>query len=110
MTFKTDMATDLTTFFNANEFGESVTYTPATGAASTITICFEDENLSSQAAPTPSDTMTVLVKYTDVTAPARGDKLTINSVTWYLESITAGGRAEGIWHLLLTRSARRGRG
>ena len=108
MSFKTDIAADLAAvFFNPLEFGESVTYTPSGGAAKTITICYADENLAIQTPQPPGDSMIILVQYTDATAPGRGDSFTIHSATWYLEGITAGGPEEGIWHIRVTRSARR---
>lgn len=108
MTLKTDMATDLTNvFFNADEFSESATYTASGSAAATITIGFEEENLAMQNPQPPGDSMVILVKYSDATSLGRGDSFSINSVTWYLDEIVSGGRAEGIWHVRVTRSARR---
>jgi hypothetical protein len=107
MTLKADMTTDLATFFNTDEFGESVTYTPSGGAGKTITIDFEDEDRASQTPAPPGDEMVILVKYSDATAAGRGDAFTIDSVTWYLESIVGGGPEEGIWHIKVTRSTRR---
>lgn len=108
MTFKTEIAADLTSvFFNAIEFAESVTYTPNGAAAKTIAICFGDEDLAAQTPAPPGDSMIILVQYADATAPGRGDKFTIDSVTWYLDAIVGGGRVEGIWQICVTRSARR---
>jgi len=107
MTLKADLTTDLTAFFATDEFAESVTFTPATGTAKTVSICFEAEDLATQSPQPPGDEMIILVQYADVSAPARGDVYTINAASWYHDEIVGGGRAEGIWHLRVTRSARR---
>lgn len=107
MTLKADMTTDLTTFFNTDEFAESVTYTATGGTAKTITVILDKENPTIQATTPPGDRMIILAKYADITAPRKGDTFTINSETWYVVGEPEGGRAEGIWHIEVSRSARR---
>ena len=107
MTLAADMTTDLAVFFNTNEFAESVSYTAKGGAAKTITVIPSDEDPAIEATIPPGDRMIVLAKYADITAPRRGDTFTINSETWYVVGEPAGGRAEGIWHIEVSRSARR---
>lgn len=108
MTLKDQIAADLTAvFFNSDEFGESATYTSSGGVAKTITICFGDEDLAAQTPAPPGDTMIIMVQYTDALTPRKGDTFTIDGVTWNLDRIAAGGPEEGIWHIRVTRSARR---
>ena len=107
MTLKTDLTTDLAVFFNTDEHAESVTYTATGSAAKTITVILVDEDPAIQAVTPPGDKMTILAKYADITAPRRGDTFTINSVTWYVVGDPQGGRAEGIWHIEVSRSLRR---
>ena len=107
MTFKTQLATDMDAFFNTDEFAESVTYTPFGGSAQTITARLTDEDPTIQTPAPSKDSAILIVKYSDSTAPAKGDTFTINSETWYLVEIVQGGRSEGVWHLRISRSARR---
>jgi hypothetical protein len=107
MTLKADLTTDLTTFFNTDEFAESVTYTATGVAAKTIKVILDKEDPTIQATTPPGDSMIILAKYADITAPRRGDTFTINSETWYVIGDPQGGRAEGIWHIEASRSARR---
>jgi len=111
MTFQSQLATDLTAvFFNADEYGEAVSYTPAGGAAKTITICYGDENAAAQTPQPPGDALIIWMKYSDAAAPLKGDTFVINSVTWYLDEILSGGRQDKCWEIRLTRSARRNLG
>lgn len=107
MTLKTDMAADLTNvFFNTDEFAESISYTPKGGAAATIKVILSDEDATIQSPTAPGDHMVVVAQYTDIATPQRGDTFTINSITWYFVEIVLGGRAEGLWHIRVSRSAR----
>jgi hypothetical protein len=102
------LAADLTSvFFNTAEFAESVPYAPSGGMAKTITIIPDAEDPASQTPYPPGDSMIILARSSEVMAPGRGDTYTIDGVTWYHEKIVSGGPKEGIYHILLTRSARR---
>lgn len=108
MTLKTQIAADIpVVFFNTDEFAESATYTPYGGAGVSINVVVTEEDPALQSPAPPGDTIIVLAKYSDIATPARGDTFTIASVTWYFVEIVAGGRAEGIWHIRVSRSARR---
>lgn len=108
MTFKTIISDDLTNvFFNVDEFAEAVTYTPNGGAARTIKVILTQEDPAIQTPAPPGDSMIIVVRYADITAPGRGDTFTINSETWYVDGAPAGGRSEGIWRIQVSRSARR---
>lgn len=108
MTFKTQLAADLNNvFFNTDEFAESITYTPAGGTAKTITAICNVEDPASQTPAPPGDSMIILARSSEVTAPGRGDTYTIDTVTWYHEEIVSGGPKSGVYHIGLSRSARR---
>lgn len=94
-------------FFNIDEFAESVVYTPYGGTAKAITVVLSGENPAIQDPAAPGDEMIVIAKYADITAPRKGDTFTINSETWYVTGSPQGGRSEGVWHIRVTRSARR---
>jgi hypothetical protein len=107
MTLAADLVTDLSVFFNTSEFAESVTYTATGAAARTITVILTAEDPAIQTPAPPGDSMIILAKYADIAAPRRGDTFTINSETWYVVGDPQGGRAEGIWYIEVSRSARR---
>lgn len=106
--FKTQLAEDLAgVFFNTDEFAESVVYTSAIGAASTVNVILSAEDLSGKSPVAPGDTMIILAKYADIALPGRGDTFTIDSEIWHFVENIGGGRAEGVWHIRVSRSARR---
>lgn len=107
-TFKDQLASDLVNvFFNPLEFGQAATYTPNGGAAVAITIVPGEEDLSGQVPSPPGDLMIILVQYADAATPAHGDTFTISGVTWYFDELVSGGPSSGVWHIRITRSARR---
>jgi hypothetical protein len=108
--FQNQLAADLANvFFNPDELGKSVIYTPSGGAGVAITVIPVGEDLSGQVPAPPVDMMVILVQYTDAAAPAHGDTYAnpLTGVTWYHEEIVSGGPESGIWHIRVTRSARR---
>jgi len=106
--FEDMLAADLSAvFFNAAEFAKAISYTPSGGLAIPITVVLSEEDLSGQSPVAPGDTMIVLAKFADIALPGRGDAFLINAETWYFVENVAGGRAEGVWHIRVTRSARR---
>lgn len=107
MTFKTQLAADLdTVFFNADEFADAATYTPHSGAAQPVTLVRSEEDQSLTDPEAPGDSMIVLARVSEITTPARGDIFMIAGETWYFTELV-GGSAEGIWHIKVSRSARR---
>lgn len=90
------MAADLSVFFNANEFAESVTY-----AGNAITAIVErslGKRENSVTAQGSVKQATLFVKESDVSAPAYRDAVVIDGDTWHVIEIP--GRAEeGIWRL-----------
>lgn len=107
-TFQDQLAADLTSvFFNVDEFAiGGVTYTTG-GVSTTITVVPCDEDLSGQTLPTPGDSMILMVKYSDAASPGWGDTFTINGTVWSFVELVGGGQAEGVWHIRVSRSARR---
>lgn len=109
--FNTQLSADMTNvFFNQAEFADPATYMQVGGMTKAITICYGDEDPGAMAVQPPGDSLIILVKYSDISAPLRGDKFWINAETWYLEEVISGGRPEGLWHIRITRSARRNLG
>lgn len=110
MTLKSQIAADLadsTLFFSTDGFAESVTYTPSGGVAKTITAIRDEENPASQTPIPPGDTMIVVARSTEVTAPGRGDAYAIGGETWYHDSIESGGAGTGVYRIRVSRSARK---
>ena len=108
MTFRTAAAADLTAvFFNSDEFADEIVYTPNGGAPATITAILTEEDPTIQTPAPPGDTMIVLARHADISSPGRGDAFAIDGEDWHFVEIVAGGRAEGIWHIRASRSARR---
>lgn len=106
--FRDMLAADLdAVFFNVNEFAELITYTPNGGAAKYINIVPAAEDLAGQTPAPPGDTMVIMAKYSDIASPGRGDTFILNTVTWYFVELVGGGRMEGVWHIRISRSARR---
>ena len=102
MTLKTQMTSDLSAFFNVDEFADTITYTPSGGAPVPITGIPEEMDPSIMDVAPPAD-----VLYSDVSDPQRGDTFTISSETWYLIENIGGGSHEGMWKLLVSRSDKR---
>ncbi|MFH1616657.1 MAG: hypothetical protein ABIG61_16435 [Planctomycetota bacterium] len=107
MTLKTQMTSDLSVFFNTDEFAETITYTPSGGEAVSISAILEDMDPSIMDVPPPADSMLLSVKYSDISSPGRGDTFTISEETWYLVKNLGGGYYDGTWKLLISRSDKR---
>jgi len=107
MTLATQIVSDLPVFFNTDEFATSVVYTPNGGAATTITILEDTQNAGLQDPDSVSDEKVIVVKYTDLNTPDKGDTFVLNSEIWYIVGNLGGGQKDGIWMLRASRSARR---
>ncbi len=101
------MASDRSTFFNTDEFAETITYTPSGGDAVSITALPEEIDPSIMAVASPADNMILHVLTADVSNPQRGDAFTVFSETWYLVENLGGGPHEGMWKILVSRSDKR---
>jgi hypothetical protein len=107
MTLAADLAADLATFFDTDEFAKTITYTPSGGAGVSISAIREEMDPSIMSEAPPGDSMTLLVKSADVTNPQRGDAFTIDSEIWYLIRNLGGGSIVGTWKLEISRSDKR---
>jgi len=99
MTLKTNIAADLSAFFNEDEFAEEVTY-----AGSDITaLVFYAENPAKESGSTVQKA-TLFVKVSDVATPAYRDAIVIGSDTWYMQSRLNGDGY--VWELAIERDER----
>lgn len=79
-TFQEDMDDDLETVFSdTTEFAASVTYTTAAGASSTITPVRIEQVF---AITDNKANLLFYVKATDVAAPEKCDRITVDGLTW----------------------------
>ena len=79
MTFKDDRAADQSVFFNTDEFAETVTYQ---GSAITALVSYGQD--PKRDANSHRAEAQLLVKASDVAAPAYRDTVGIGSDTWYV--------------------------
>jgi len=94
------MTTDLASFFNSDEFAESVTY-----AGSAITAIFTPaDNLDEDEGGSALAMATLEVKVSDVAAPAYRDAVVVGSATWAVRKILSGDK--DVWRLELYRDER----
>jgi hypothetical protein len=99
MTLKAQLTTDLSVFFDTNEFAETVTYNAAPIIGIPDYGADQDSN--------DSDSMTkatIFVKASDVPAPKYRDTVIINSIVWNVLNITEGDGY--VWKLNLYRDER----
>ena len=99
MTFKTNIASDISSFFNDDEFAETITY-----AGSSITAVVSHEEKPAQESGSTVQKATLFVKVSDVATPAYRDAIVIGSDTWYMQ-----GRLNGdgyVWELAIERDER----
>lgn len=99
MTLKDDITSDLSVFFNTNEFAETVTYNGTDIPA----IVEYEENLDEQTGSAVA-IATLTIKKSDVSDPDYLDTVVIGSDTWKVRN-----RIEGnayIWKLALYRDER----
>lgn len=105
MTFKEQITADLAVYFNTDEHAESVIYYPVDDLEKAVTIITDAEEASSQSPETPDDAMTILVQASEVTAPRIGDKYSIDDVDWYHHGVISGGPKDGVYKILVSKSA-----
>ena len=74
-------------FFNLDEFGESVTYTPVSGSPVSISIIFNGEFKAAN--PMEMDTITTqpvaLARSADVPSAKKGDRITRSGTVFYVQ-------------------------
>lgn len=98
--------TDLDAFVDTNVFGESVTYTPSGGSASTINGVFD----AAAQFVDPVDGVTVttnpaiVVKTESASSAKKGDTITRSGVTYYVKKAEHDGMGDnGMTTLILSR-------
>lgn len=84
MTLASQITTDLASFFNTDEFAETISYTAIGGIAINITaIVTREGDVQEPYVRGPlTATATVLVKKSNVATPQHGDTYTFDSQTW----------------------------
>ena len=108
MSFADTLTTDLSVFFNTDEFAVSVTYTPLNGEGTTIPIIIASGDESLQDPQPAGDELIILANESDIATPnPKGDTFTIDTETYYLTKNEAGPKPDGIWKLRISRSERR---
>ena len=99
MTFKDQLTTDLSVFFNTDEFAQTVTYKGTPIAA--IVDYGENPGKEGDALITLG---TLTVKASDVPSPAYRDTVVIGSNTWRVRGVISGDGY--IWKLSIYRGER----
>lgn len=106
MTFKTQIAADASVFCNADEFGESATYTDSSENDTSIIMVVERGSELDQASlgRNPASVAMSWIKVADISDPQPHDTITIGSEEWEVSEIL--GNDGVFWKLELIRSAR----
>lgn len=93
MTFKDQLALDISAFFNTNEFADEISYQPAAGGDAIDTdACIEwGENPEIKSTQESTrETGIIYLKNSDVGAPKYRDSFTFGSVTYHIMRIIEG--------------------
>jgi hypothetical protein len=97
MSFKDQLALDLSIFFNTDEFAEEIVYNTKVIKAIVKTVAnlsIEGNNILER--------LNVLIKREDVANPVFGDSIVINSVIYTVENIIFGNMV--VWKVTCRRS------
>jgi hypothetical protein len=97
-------ADELTALVSDDILSETITYTPAGGAASTISAIIEDPSINIQMAmgAVASDAPKVTCKTSDVSSAKKGDAVTARSVNYTVTEANPDGT--GMTELVLTKA------
>lgn len=89
MTLKTQLTSDLSVFFNSDEFAESVTYTASGGEATTITAVVVRSMSHYEPYVRGENTAMaeIICKKSQVSAAGYGDTFAFDSQTWELDPV-----------------------
>lgn len=99
MTLKAQLTSDLSVFFDENEFAQAVTYN---GAPINVVVDYgKDQDMDNNSNATKA---VMFVKVSDVASPEYRDTVVINTVTWYVLNILDGDGY--IWKINLYRDER----
>jgi len=107
MTLKTQIASDLASFFNTDEFAENITYTAVGQSAATIpAIVMRDSPLQEPYVRSSENAVCeIIVKVSDVSTPQTGDTFTLGDGEIWEFDPTNGVvyQDDNILHILLER-------
>jgi hypothetical protein len=102
MAFKSQIESDLSVFFNTDEFAYEATYTPAgSGTSQPVDYIDESEDPGIMENIVPGDEKVILIQAEGVT-PARGDVFLIDSENWKLTQVLS--KSAGTFRVKLSRS------
>jgi len=96
MTLKDQMTADMATFFNANEFAETIVYAGASIVA-IVDIGAANESGNEFGSDGRSDRAQIIVKASDVAAPKTGDVVAMRGETWRVAQLVS---SDGYTHTL----------
>ena len=99
MTLKTNIANDLSAFFNEDEFAETVTY-----AGNDITAVVSHGEKPAEESGSKVQKATLFVKVSDVATPAYRDAIVIGSDTWHMQKRLNGDGY--VWELAIETDER----
>lgn len=95
------LISDLATYFDANDFADTATFSHAGGATTNISVIFDNDYLASLGVETSAPI--ALCKSSDVESAAHNDTLTISGTVYRITGIHPDG--SGITTLILSRDA-----
>lgn len=101
MTLQDDLTSDLSVFFDTDDFAVSCTYTPSGGSASTINVIF-DKQFPAQNGNEITFTPAARVKTSDITGIDKNDTMVIDGTTYYV--FEPGPDDNGIRTILLSEN------
>ena len=101
MTFKTQMTSDLSVFFDSDEFAETVTYN---GESIEAVIDYGEDLDRIEAGDAVAAMATIYVEVSDVADPDYRDTVVIGSDTWRVRNIVKGDGY--VWKLDIKRDER----
>ena len=93
MTFKSQLTTDLSVFYNTDEFAETVSYTAVGESAVDITAIVTRQGSHMEPYVRGSITASAIIEVqkSEVTTPQHGDTYTFDSETWEMDPEMDGG-------------------
>ena len=97
------IATDLESIFDTDEFAIEVAYTPVDGALLNIAVMKQNEKIISDDSGTVR-TAELFVRETDVSEPGYRDSVVISGIQWYVFELL--DKSIGLWKLLIVREIR----
>lgn len=93
MTLKSQLTTDLSVFYNTDEFAETVSYTPIGGSATDITaiVTRQGSHMEPYIRGAVTAAAIIEVQKSEAPTPQHGDTYTFDSQTWEMDPEIDGG-------------------